>query len=105
MQSIQDEAPHALAVSAGAVAGLMLRPYSPVAVSDTIAGAVGVGLGCVGYQLSQGSGFADLVLYKQSVTAAAAAAVGTMYPVLGSAYLNAASFAFVGDQLGNYFLN
>lgn len=105
MQSIQDESPHALAVTAGAVGGIALKGFSPIAVPDYLAVMLGVGVGCVAYQMSQGAGFSDLVLYKQSVTAAIAAAVGLSYPILGNQYLNVASFTFVGDQVGNYFLN
>lgn len=105
MQSIQDEAPHALAVTAGAVGGLFLKGYSPIAMPDYVAAMVGVGAGCVAYQMSQGASFSDLVIMKQSIAAAIAAAIGVSYPVLGNGMLNVAAFTFVGDQIGNYFLN
>jgi hypothetical protein len=105
MQSIQDEAPHALAVTAGAVGGIALKGFSPIAMPDYVAVMLGVASGCVAYQMSQGAGIADLQLYKQSIAAAIAGAVGLSYPVLGNEYLNVAAFTFVGDQVGNYFLN
>ncbi len=105
MQSIQDEAPHALAVSAGAVAGTFLAPMSPIAIPAWAAPALGVGLGCVGYQMSQGAGLSDLVVMKQSIVAAIGAAASTSFGVVGNPMLNTALFTFVGDQAGNYFLN
>lgn len=105
MQSIQDEAPHALAVTAGAVGGIALKGFSPIALPDYVAVMIGVGAGCVAYQMSQGASFSDLIVYKQSIAAAIAGAVGISYPVLGNQYLNVAAFTFVGDQVGNYFLN
>src|SRR6476659_7248075 len=60
MQSIQDEAPHALAVTAGAVGGLALKDFSPVALPEYVAVMAGVAVGCVAYQMSQGASFSDL---------------------------------------------
>lgn len=105
MQSIQDEAPHALAVSAGAVAGLYLAPMSPIAIPTWAAAASGVGLGCAAYQMSQGAGLSDLVIYKQSIAAAIGAAASTSFGLVDNAMLNTVLFTFVADQAGNYFMN
>jgi hypothetical protein len=104
MDAIQNESPHALAVSVGAVAGRLLRNYSPVAVPEWGAAVIGAGLGCVGFQFSQGADFGSMVVRKATIAGAAGAALSTMYPLLGSDLLNTAAFTFVGDQLGAYFL-